>query len=50
MNCFAEWFADKRCVALFPAGTIVRDLHHLKSSTRREQSLNLCGNVDEVVQ
>ena len=28
-------------VALFPAGTIVRDPHHRESPTRREQGLNL---------
>ena len=28
-------------LALFPAGTIVRDPHHRESPTRREQGLNL---------
>ena len=28
-------------VALFPAGTTVRDPHHRESPTRREQDLNL---------
>ena len=32
---------DKRCLALFPAGTFVRDPHHRESSTHREQNLNL---------
>ena len=40
-NCFAEWLTDERHLALFPAGTFVRDLHHRKSPTRREQDLNL---------
>ena len=29
------------CFVLFPVGTIVRDSHHRKSPTRREQGLNL---------
>ena len=32
---------DKRRLALFPAGTIVRDPHHRESPTRREQDMNL---------
>ena len=28
-------------LVLFPAGTIVRDPHHIESPTRREQDLNL---------
>ena len=32
---------DERRLALFPAGTIVRNLHHRESSTSREQDLNL---------
>ena len=32
---------DERRLALFPAGTIVRDPHHSESPTRREQNLNL---------
>ena len=31
----------ERRLALFPAGIIVRDPHHLKSSTHREKDLNL---------
>ena len=31
----------KGIYALFPAGTIVRDSHHRKSSTRRQYGLNL---------
>ena len=37
---FAEWFTDERCLALFPARTIVRDCHHRKSPTHCEQNLN----------
>ena len=40
MNCFCG-MVDQRRLALFPAGTIVRDPHHLESPTRREQGLNL---------
>ena len=29
------WLTDERRLALFPAGTIVRDLHHRESPTRR---------------
>ena len=36
MNCF--WGVD---LALFPAGTIVRDPHHRESPTCHEQGLNL---------
>ena len=41
MNCFEKWLNDERCLALFPAGTIVRDSYHGKCLTRREQDLNL---------
>ena len=40
LNCFCGII--ERHLALFPAGTIVRDPHHRESSTRREQDLNLC--------
>ena len=30
------------CLALFPAGTIVRDPHHRKSLTCHKHDLNLC--------
>ena len=40
MNCFVVWLTDERRLALFPAGTIVRDPHHLESPTHREQDLN----------
>ena len=33
------WLTDERCLALFPAGTIVRDPHYRESPTRREQDL-----------
>ena len=32
---------DERRLALFPAGTIVRDPHHCESLTCREQDMNL---------
>ena len=41
MNCFLVWLTGERHLALFPAGTIVRDPHHRESPTRREQDLNL---------
>ena len=41
MNCFVVWLTDKRRLALFPAGTILRDPHHRESLTRREQGLDL---------
>ena len=34
------WFTGKRRLALFPAGAIVKDLHHHESLTCREQDLN----------
>ena len=36
------WLTDERRLALFPAGTTVRDPHHRESLTRRKQDLNLC--------
>ena len=41
MNCFVVWLTNERRLALFPAGTIVRDPHNRKSLTRRKQGLNL---------
>ena len=40
---FFLWYgwADKRCLALFPAGTIVRDPQHRESPPRREKNLKL---------
>ena len=38
---FAEWLTDGRYFDIFPAGTIVRDSHHLKPSKRREQDMKL---------
>ena len=40
MNCFVVWLIDERRLALFPAGTIIRDAHHRESPTRRERGLN----------
>ena len=37
---FSEWLTLERRLALFPAGTIVRDSDNRKSFTRREQNLN----------
>ena len=45
MNCsFAKWLTDERRLVLFPAGTTVKDSHYRKSTTRREQNLNLRRN------
>ena len=41
MNCFVVWLTDERRLALFPGRTTVRDPHHCKSLTHREQGLNL---------
>ena len=41
MNCFCGMVDRRKALALFPAGTIVRDPHHLESPTRREQDFNL---------
>ena len=38
---FVVWFTNKRRLALFPPGTIVRDPHHHKCPTHSEPSLNL---------
>ena len=35
------WLIDERHLAVFPAGTIVRDPHDRESPTGREQRLNL---------
>ena len=43
MNCFfSERFTNERCLALFPAGTIVIDSR--KSVTGYERDLNLLRN------
>ena len=39
-NVFVVWLTDERRLALFPAGTIVRDPHHHESPTHRELDLN----------
>ena len=39
MNCFVVCLTNERHLALFPAGTIVRDPHHLESPTRCEQDI-----------
>ena len=41
---FVVWLTNKRHLALFSARTIVRDPHHHKSPTRREQDLNNAQN------
>ena len=41
MNYFAVWLTKERRLALFPAGTIVRNPHHCKSLISHEQDLNL---------
>ena len=41
LNFFVVWLTDERGLALFSAGTIVRDPHHRESPTRREQYTNL---------
>ena len=38
---FVVWLTDQKRLALFPAGTIVRDPHYRESPTHREQGLNL---------
>ena len=38
---FVVWLTDKRRLALFPVGTIVRDPHHFESPTRGENDLNV---------
>ena len=39
------WLTDERGLALFPAGTILRDSHHRESPTCHEQNLNLRKNL-----
>ena len=38
---FVVWLTNERRLALFPAGTIVRDPHHRESPTHLEQGLNM---------
>ena len=38
---FVVWLTNERHLALFPAGTIVRDPRHLESATHHKQDLNL---------
>ena len=47
---FVVWLTDERRLALFPAGTIVRDPHHYESKTRRagfEPAQNLSSGLVE---
>ena len=37
INFFVVWLTEKRRLALFPAGTIVRDPLHRESLTRHEE-------------
>ena len=39
---FAKWLTNERHLALFPAGTTVRDSHHHKSLTPLQLDLSLC--------
>ena len=41
INFFVVWLTNKIRLALFPAGTVIRDPHHYKSPTCLEQGLNL---------
>ena len=41
MNSFVVWLTDEKRLALFPAGTIVRDPHYRESLIRGEQDLSL---------
>ena len=41
LNCFCGRVDRQKALALFPAGTNVRDLHHQESPTVREQDWNL---------
>ena len=34
MNCFIAWLIEERRLALFPAGSIVRDPHHREDRPR----------------
>ena len=38
---FVVWLTEEKRLALFPAGTTIKDPHHRKSPTRRKQDLNL---------
>ena len=41
INFLVVWLTNKIRLALFPAGTVIRDPHHYESPTRLEQGLNL---------
>ena len=41
MMVLVIWLTDKRHLALFSAGTFVRDPHHRESLTHYEQGLNM---------
>ena len=50
MNFFVVWLTDERRLALFPAGTIVRDPHHCESPTCQagfEPAQNLSSGLVE---
>ena len=42
MIFFVVWLTDEKRLALFPAGTIARNLPHRESATHHEQGLSLC--------
>ena len=39
------WLTEEKRLALFQAGTIVRDPHHRESPTRHKHDLNLRRNL-----
>ena len=41
INCFVVSLTNERCLALYPAGTIIRDPHHRESLTGCKQDLNM---------
>ena len=44
-NCFCGMVADEKRLALFLAGTIVRDPHHHESPTRHKQGFEPAQNL-----
>ena len=49
VSCFCGWLTDERRLASISPGTIVRDPQHRESPTRREQNLNLCRTLVQVL-
>ena len=47
MNCFVALLTDEMCLALLPAGIVLRDPRHRESPKRDKQDLNMSSGFVE---